>query len=75
MNWTILIPIIAQYGIPVAEKLFQKWASGADPTQSDFDELRKSAGQTAQDRMRLALLASGISLDDPKAQALLNLAV
>lgn len=73
MNWAVLIPIIAQYGIPLAEKLFQKWSANAAPSQADFDELRAMAKQTASDRMRLALVGAGIDLNDPKAQELLGL--
>lgn len=71
MGWEALIPIIAEYGIPLAEKLFQKWTSGAAPTQADFDELRGLASQTAQDRMKLALTRANIPLDSPQAIALL----
>lgn len=73
MTWTVLIPIIAQYGIPLAESLFQKWTSGAAPTQADFDSLKAMASQTAKDQLKARLAAAGIPLDDPKAVALLNL--
>lgn len=73
MGWEALIPIIAQYGIPLAEKLFQKWTSGTPPTQADFDELRSLAKQSANDHMKASLVRAGISLDDPKAIALLAL--
>jgi len=75
MNWTLLIPIIANYGLPLAEKLFTKWSSGSPPTQTDFDELRAAAQQTATDRMKAALSAAGIPLDDPRAAKLIALAV
>ena len=74
MNWTVLIPIIAQEGLPLAEKLFQKWSTGAVPTQADFDELRAQAKQTAADRMKVRLTAVGIPLDDPRALKLIELA-
>ncbi len=74
MNWTILIPIIAQYGLPLAESLFQKWTSGTPPTQADFDQLRSLAQRSGQDRMKAQLAAAGIPLDDPKAVQLLALA-
>ena len=73
MNWAILIPIIAQYGLPLAESLYQKWTSGNPPTQADFDSLRAAAQQTAADRMKAQLAAAGIPLDDPHAAALLKL--
>jgi hypothetical protein len=71
MNWAVLIPIIAQYGIPLAESLFQKWSSGSLPTQADFDALRALASQTAADRMKAALVRAGIPLDSPQAAALI----
>jgi len=60
MGWEQLIPIIAQYGLSLAEKLWQKWSSGATPTQADWDDLRAAAGQTAKDRMVKMLLDQGI---------------
>ena len=74
MNWAVLIPIIAQEGIPLAEALFTKWSTGNPPTAADFDELRAIAKQTALDRVKLRLAASGIPLDSPQAVALLALA-
>lgn len=71
MGWPQIIAIIAQYGLPLAESLFQKWSSGTPPTQADFDALRQLASQTAKDRMIAALNAAGIPLNDPKAIALL----
>lgn len=73
MNWAVLIPIIVQYGLPLAESLFQKWSSGTPPTQADFDQLRAAAQQTAQDRMKAQLAAANIPLTDPHAVALLAL--
>ena len=74
MTWALLLPIIAQYGIPLAESLFQKWSTGAAPTQADFDSLKAMTQQTAKDRMTAQLVAAGIPLTDPKAVALLALA-
>lgn len=74
MSWAVLIPIIAQYGLPLAESLYQKWSSGTAPTQADFDQLRALSQQTAQDRMKAQLAAAGIPLTDPHAVALLALA-
>ncbi len=73
MTWTVLIPIIAQYGIPPAESLFQKWTSGALPTQADFDDLKRQAAQKSVDVMKSQLQLAGIPLDDPHAVALLKL--
>lgn len=72
-TWAVLIPIIAQYGLPFAEKMFQKWTSGNDPTQADFDELRAMAKESSADIITARLLAAGIPLDDPRAVELLAL--
>ena len=75
MTWTALIPIIAQYGLPVAERIFKKWFTNVPPTQADFDELRELALQTAADRMKAALLKANIPLDSEQAQVLLAMTV
>lgn len=73
MNWTALIPIIAQYGIPLAESLFQKWTTAAVPTQADFDELRALASRTAKDEMLLALQRANVDPNSDAGKALLAL--
>ena len=73
MNWAVLIPIIAQYGLPLVEKLVAKWSSGNPPTPDDFAELRALAMETAQDRMKAQLVAAGIPLDSDQAKKLLEL--
>lgn len=74
MSWATLIPIIAQYGLPYAEKLWQLWSSPSVPTQADFDALRALVTQSAKDRMKANLVAAGIALDSPQAQQLIALA-
>ena len=71
--WTALIPIIAQYGLPVAEALFQRWSAGTPPTQADFDNLKALAKQSAADVLKAQLVAKGVALDSPQAVALLAL--
>lgn len=73
MGWEALIPIIAQYGIPLAESIWQKATSGAVPTQADWDELNARASVTASDAAKQAITNAGLALDDPKAIAILNL--
>lgn len=71
--WMTLIPIIAQYGLPLAESLWQKATTGAPPTQADFDALRTMASQKAADLTRTQLAAAGIALDSPQGKAMLAL--
>lgn len=63
--------MILQYGVPFAEKVWQKWSSGNNPTQADWDELKALGKNTARSQMLDALSRAGIALDDPKAVALL----
>lgn len=73
MSWELIAELIVSEGLPLAEKIYQKWASGNPPTQADFDELRALQTQKAADRLKAQLAAAGIPLDDPKAVALLAL--
>ena len=70
--WPTLIPIIAQYGIPLAEALWRKWTSGAAPTQADWDELRALGAKTMRSQMVDALTRAGIALDSAQAIELLK---
>lgn len=71
--WAALIPIIAQYGIPLAEALYKKWSAGKDPTDADWAELRALASQSALDRAKAVLASKGIPLDSEQAQLILSL--
>ena len=73
MGWATLIPIILQYGVPLAEKLWQLASSGKDPAQADWDALKALTNQTALSQMQDALTRAGIPLDSPQAVALLAL--
>jgi hypothetical protein len=74
MGWEQWIVIIAQYGLPLAEKLWTKWSSGAAPTQADWDDLRVAAGQAAKDRMVKMLLDNGIDPASEQGQLFIKLA-
>ena len=74
MGWEALIPIIAQYGLPLAEMLWTKWASGNPPTQSDWNDLKAAAQQTARDRMVKILLDNGIDPASEQGKTFLALA-
>ena len=71
--WVSLIPIIAQYGLPLAESLVQKWTSGTPPTLADFAELRQLAAQNELAIMKSRLAAAGIPLDSDQGKAMLAL--
>ena len=74
IGWDQWIVIIAQYGLPLAEKLWVKWSTKADPTQADWDELRAAVGQTAADRMLKALQDQGIDPASEQGKLFLALA-
>lgn len=69
--WATLIPIIAQYGLPFAESLWNKWTSGANPTAQDWADLTALAQNTARSQMLAALQRANIPVTDPHAVALL----
>lgn len=66
MNWAEAIQLIIAVGLPAAEKIWQKVASGKDPTQADWDELRALTNQKASDQMLTVLKAQNI---DPASDA------
>lgn len=66
MGWDVLIPLIVQVGLPLAESLWTKWSTSAPVTAADWAELRALANQTAVDRAKAQLAAAGIVETDPK---------
>jgi len=71
--WAALIPIIAEYGLPLAEALVQKWTAGTPPTPADFAELRALANQNSTAQANAVIAQLGLSPTDPKAQQILAL--
>ena len=71
--WEALIPIIAQYGLPLATKLVEKWSTGTAPTLEDFAELNQLAQSNATDEAKKVLTQQGIPLDSPQGKAILSL--
>lgn len=63
MSWELLIPVIIQYGIPVAEKLWQLAQNKGEPTQADWDALKASASTTALLEVKAALVRNKIDPD------------
>jgi len=73
MGWEVLVPIILQYGLPLAESLYQKWSSGKPPTQADFDELNKLAQESPVDLAQQVIASKGLDANDPTVKAFLEL--
>ena len=75
MNWATLIPIIIQYGLPVAEKLWSLWTTNAAPTAADWEALKALGVSTRKQDMTAALIRNGVDPASPQGQALLALIV
>ncbi len=74
MTWAALIPLIVQYGLPVAEAIWKKVTTGANPTQADWDELKTLASTTARDRALAAMARATPPIDPTSPQGLAILA-
>lgn len=72
--WLTLLPVIIQYGLPFAESLYNKIASGSAPTPQDFADLRTLASANAKSVMTVQLVAQGVDPTSAKGVALLALA-
>lgn len=75
MSWAVLIPIIIQYGLPVAEKLFNLFTTGATPTAADWEALKALGTATRKQDMTASLIRNGVDPASPQGQALLALVV
>jgi hypothetical protein len=75
MTWAVLIPIILQYGLPVAEKLFQLFTTNSAPTAADWDALKALGTATRKQDMTASLIRNGIDPTSAQGQALLALIV
>ena len=73
MSWAALIPVIVQYGVPVAEQLWKLITAGGAPTQADWDTLKKLATQNATSQMLVVLEQNGIDPNSPQGKAFLAL--
>lgn len=72
--WATLLPVILQYGVPFAEKLWMLIQSNAVPTQADWDSLRALTEQDAKQKMLEALLKNGIDPASDLGKSMLALA-
>lgn len=77
MPLTALIPLIVQYGIPLAEFVWQRIEAaknGTPVTQADWDTLKTLAAQNAASQMTDALKRNNIDPNSVAGQNLLALA-
>lgn len=47
--WVTLIPIIAKYGIEFAYQFWKNIKTGGEPTEAQWDELKKLANKSYDD--------------------------
>ncbi len=64
--WDLLIQLIIKYGLPMAERIWQKATSGKDPTQADFDELNALETETPETHLAAIAKNLGLEMDSPK---------
>ncbi len=67
ISWSVIAGLVVQYGLPLAERIWQKASSNSPPTQADFDELKAMSERTPESLLREVLAANGVSETDPKA--------
>ena len=73
MPWMTLATLIAEYGLPLALKLADKWGSKEAVTDADIAELKQLAAQTATTQMRDALVRAGVDPESDQGKRLLGL--
>lgn len=73
MTWQFLTQLILQYGIPFADKMFEKWANKTPVTQAEWDELKALANGYARDQMLAALQRAQIDPNSEQGKIFLGL--
>lgn len=71
MPWATLAMLLAQYTLPLVEKLVVNWTNPNPVTTADWDALKALAQQTARTQMLAALARAGIAADSDQGKALL----
>jgi hypothetical protein len=73
MPISLIIQLIAQEGLPVAEKLWNLWQSKATVTQADWDTLKLLSAQNAKSQLAAAVQRAGLDFSDPRLADLLKM--
>ncbi len=73
MGWAEIAKLIIAIGLPAAESIWQKWASGKDPVQADFDALKALTSKRSKDEMLAVLKDQGIDPESAQGKAFLAL--
>ncbi len=75
LNWADIARLIIEVGLPAAESIWQKWATGKDPTQEDFDALKVLTSKRSKDEMLAVLKEQGVDPESSQGKAFLALVV
>lgn len=73
MEWVTLASIIAQYGIPFAEFLFNKIQTKGEVTPEEWAQLKQLASVSAKSELLERLKAAGIDPASDQGKAMLSL--
>ena len=73
MPVTLLIPLITQVGLPLAQQLIALWEKGGSISAAEFQALIAATQIPARQVLINQLTAANIPLTDPKAVTLLSL--
>lgn len=73
MPWAILAPIIAQYGLEIAQYIIAAYEKGGNATSADVTALLAMENRTGKDAMLETLKAQGIDANSPQGIAFLAL--
>ena len=73
MTWAMMIPLIIQGGVALAERLSQLVDKNEAPTSAEWAELRALEAQNARFQMGLTLAKAGIDITSEKGKAFMAL--
>lgn len=73
MTWAMIAQMTIQYGLPFAEKMWEKWSANTTPTKADWDELKALAKVEPTAIMMGVLKKNDIDPQSEQGQALLAL--
>jgi len=61
MTWTVLIPLIARYGVPLVFQMVEVFKRNTEPTQQDWVDLVKLVDKSKDEYIAEAKAKLGIS--------------
>lgn len=73
MPIALIVQLIAQEGLPVAEKLWTLWQSKTTVTQADWEVLKQLSAQNSKSQLAAAVARAGMDFSDPRLADLLKM--